>query len=275
MSNKNTFKKLYSKKFNKKENYNKIIDSIERDNIKFKSKKLILVPICLTVIVFVAIINFNNKSIDKLLNNQLPDNTDKENNYVPLINATASIDVMFPKSLYEDAKYVAIVKIESIDGADTYNPVLDMYVLPYTYGKMKILKVIKGDIKEGSIVNFNRLGGRVTLEQWYNSMSKSEQEAFDKYNPTTVFEIPYKKVDYRFESDISVKSGKIYLVYFSEYSVRSEEEIEYGMRYFEYGLREVKNQKITDYSNIDLDKIEVLDNHSGKYERVSEVIEKY
>ncbi len=275
MSNKNTFKKLYSKKFNKKENYNKIIDSIERDNIKFKSKKLIFVPICLTVIVFVGIINFNNKSIDKLLNNQFPDNTDKENNYVPLMNTIASMDVMLPESLYEDAKYVAIVKIESIDGADTYNHVLDMYVLPYTYGKMKILKVIKGDIKEGSIVNFNRLGGRVTLEQWYNSMSKSEQEVFDKYNPTTVFKIPYEKVDYRFESDISVKSGKIYLVYFSEYSVRLDEETEYGIRYFEYGLREVKNQKITDYSNIDLDKIEVLDNHSGKYERVSEVIEKY
>ncbi len=280
MSNKKVFKKLYSKKFNKEENYNIIINNIERDSVKIKkSNKLILVPICLIAIACIGIMNFNNNSTDKLLNNnsnnkdKTGNNANEENHNVQFIKGMSSMDAMLPKSLYKDSEYVAIVKIESIDGADTYNSVLDEYVLPYTYGKMRILKVIKGDIKVGSIVNFNRLGGRVTLEQWYNCMTKLKQEKFDNYQP--ILERPYEEVDYSFESDISIESEKVYLAYFSEYVVRIEDENSYELQFFEYGLREVKNQKITDYSNIDLDKIEVLDNHSGEYEKLSSVIEKY
>lgn len=65
MSNKKIFKKLYSKKINKNNNYEKIIDYIESNNTKKKNNlfKLTLVPTCLIAIICSVLI-FNEKDKD-------------------------------------------------------------------------------------------------------------------------------------------------------------------------------------------------------------------
>lgn len=66
MSNKKIFKKLYSEKINKDDNYKMILKSIERNNIKMKKNivKWISVPACLIVVICgVVFLNKNNDDI--------------------------------------------------------------------------------------------------------------------------------------------------------------------------------------------------------------------
>lgn len=91
MSNKRLFKKIYSKKINKEDNYNTIIQCIENKNRKFIWKK-VLVPVSCSLVVFgIILININqNKNsfksseqiedIDDIyINNNLYTNTNNGN----------------------------------------------------------------------------------------------------------------------------------------------------------------------------------------------------
>lgn len=66
MSNKKIFKKLYSEKINKDDNYKMILKSIERNNIKMKKNivKWISVPACLIIVICgVVFLNKDNNDI--------------------------------------------------------------------------------------------------------------------------------------------------------------------------------------------------------------------
>lgn len=74
MSNKKTFKKLYSKKINKNCNYETIIDYIERNNMKRKNNLsiLTLVPTCLIAIVCAFLVfDKNDNNITLKPNNSM------------------------------------------------------------------------------------------------------------------------------------------------------------------------------------------------------------
>ena len=73
MSNKKIFKKLYSKKINKKDNYKKILDYIECNDIKSKNNifKFTLVPTCLIIVVCGFLIFDKNNKIAFEPNNSM------------------------------------------------------------------------------------------------------------------------------------------------------------------------------------------------------------
>lgn len=79
MSNRDVFKKMYNTKVNKKENYQKILNNIDKDFSKEKHFKWKLIPICL-VICLCTVIGFS--TLNKKSNNF----NKKKNNYDIHIN---------------------------------------------------------------------------------------------------------------------------------------------------------------------------------------------
>lgn len=104
MSNKKIFKKLYSKKINKGDNYKTILKSIERDNIKMKKDiiKWISVPACLIIVICGVV--FLNKD-DNIIYKPSDPIISGEKKYEIYINSVES-----NKGL---AKFDADVKIEN------------------------------------------------------------------------------------------------------------------------------------------------------------------
>ena len=117
MSNKKIFKKLYSKKINKDDNYREIIRRIENKNKKYSMYKKILVPVCSLVLIFVLIsINVNekgdsfnsnidmNKDFDLYINN----NSNKNS-----VTSTFSSDYMYNIDDYKkvDIDYEKLIQL--------------------------------------------------------------------------------------------------------------------------------------------------------------------
>jgi len=60
MSNKKLFKKIYFEKINKEENYKAILNNIENNNYKKMKWELAIIPICLILIIGIALFKNNN-----------------------------------------------------------------------------------------------------------------------------------------------------------------------------------------------------------------------
>lgn len=89
------------------------------------------------------------------------------------------IDLSNTSAIYDAAKYIVIATIQSIDGGSNEDLVDGGYVYPYTYGTLSIDKSYKGDLQEGTMVNYTRMGGIIPYSKWYDSLYKSEQEKHD------------------------------------------------------------------------------------------------
>ena len=128
MSNKKIFKKLYSKKINKDDNYREIIRRIENNNKKYSMYKKILVPVCSLVLIFVLIsINVNekgdsfnsnidmNKDFDLYINN----NSNKNS-----VTSTFSSDYVYDNDDYKkvDIDYEKLIRLSD------YNFLVDLNI---------------------------------------------------------------------------------------------------------------------------------------------------
>ena len=118
MSNKRLFKKIYSKKINKEDNYNTIIKCIENKNRKFIWKK-VLVPVGCSLVVFgIILININQnknsfksseqiKDIDDIyINNNLYTNTNNGN----IVTSFSSNDMIGDDVKKIDIDYEILIK---------------------------------------------------------------------------------------------------------------------------------------------------------------------
>lgn len=106
MSNKKIFKELYSKKINKDNNYQIILERIEKDNIKKSILKKTLIPITSILIFFTLIyINVNEKSNSSMINvttsNQNSD-YDMYKNENASNEFTSDIDIQIIDTNYEE-----------------------------------------------------------------------------------------------------------------------------------------------------------------------------
>lgn len=88
MSNKDVFKELYSKKLNKEKNYNKIVETIERENRSMnKYVKWAFVPMCLVAVICgVMVFGGNNHSLKSPNKEVDKPYVDKNNNVILNIN---------------------------------------------------------------------------------------------------------------------------------------------------------------------------------------------
>lgn len=86
-------------------------------------------------------------------------------------------DAKDPYYGYTRVPVVARVHIDSIDGGRAFSPISDQYIFPQTIGKMTVRDVYKGDVKPGDQVNYSRVGGTVTFDEYWSSLNQQQRDS--------------------------------------------------------------------------------------------------
>ncbi|MCD4850243.1 hypothetical protein LN996_05425 [Arthrobacter sp. AK01] len=166
--------------------------------------------------------------------------------------------------LYGFNKYpiVARIHVESISDGRTFSPITNQYVFPQTVGKMTVREAYKGDIVPGAQVNYSRVGGTVTYDEYWNSLNKAQQEKILKLNggtkPTDAKFIRAKITD-----DVDVEAGKEYVALLMPQTGQDGQLSEYSVQGYQYGLREVRGNGA---------QTTVLNNETHEWERLDSFV---
>lgn len=214
--------------------------------------------------------NYNNESIINDNNRYEINNEEKS-----ILNITTNLelahDLTDSKVLTDTFMYIALIKIDSIDGVDNYDPIINQYVLPYTYGKSTVLKVLKGNINQKQI-GFRRLGGKICFEKWLEGedaskkiMKIKEESGLKNIKNDNII------VNSTIADDIEVEKEKIYLA-FLEYDTSLNKENEYWIGGVQYGLREVQQSNTLLNRNDNIGNLIVKDNTTGNWITLSDVV---
>jgi hypothetical protein len=164
---------------------------------------------------------------------------------------------------YNKLPVVALVYIDSIDGGRNYSPIFEQFVYPQTFGKMTVLEVYKGDIKPGEQLNYARLGGIITFEEYWNGLSEAQKNKI-LYQNKGIKPTEKKYVQEKFLGDIDIETDKNYIVFLKPHTSKDGKHQEYFIDGMQYGLREAKGY--VDGSDA---KMTVLNNETGEWESPS------
>lgn len=239
-----------------------------------KNKKIIYIFIMLMLFAFVALgYNSSNQQLDDK-ENELGGITIDEKSQI--INVLSSGDTLYkisdPKVMEELSDYVAIVKIDSIDGANNVNRKTGKYVSTYTYGKATILKMLKGDIISSNI-GYTRSGGKISYNQWVKGQASPEKlQKLLENGDNKFIDINKVKVYDKFSGDIDIEVGKIYLVYMY-YEPTFNADNEFVIHGYQYGMREVKIDSESKENLNNIADVKIKNNDTGKWENLSTIID--
>lgn len=161
-------------------------------------------------------------------------------------------------SLNEHHDTIALVEITEVEGCSNFNQKLQTYVDIFTYGKAKVKDVYKGNLKAGETIDFTRLGGQIPYSEWKKGLNERQLQRIQEEEYTAVIS--------KYDHDIDVEKGKTYLVFLDH--TTSQNENEYAITGFAYGMREVKDSGTLTKSSDVL----VKNNITGEYEALSEVV---
>ena len=204
----------------------------------------------------------SNVNEEKVYKNAYLDYEDIEEIYT---NADlVGINIEDSSEIYKAAKYIVIATVESIDGGSNKNLITGEYVYPYTYGTIFIDKVYKGDIEEGSTLNYIRSGGIISYQDWYDSLSQAKKDKHDYLSKG----VNPKYVKSMFNDDIDIEPGKTYLMYMEDANSRSNNE--YMIAAWQAGLREVSG--LESMTSDGYSSLKVLNNYTGEYESLDDVL---
>lgn len=151
---------------------------------------------------------------------------------------------------YNKLPVVALVRIDTIDGGRNYSPVFGQYVYPQTVGKMTVLDVYKGDVVSGQTLNYSRLGGIVSYDDYWSGLNPEQRDKITYLNngkkPSDK-----KYVQKKFSEDIDIEVGKKYLVFLLPQDYKDGSGKEYFIDGAQHGLREAKGngKDITVFNN--------------------------
>ena len=238
-----------------------------------KNKKILYIFIILML--FVSVVcgyGFSNRQYD-VKENELGEIIIDEDSQI--INVISSGDTLYnlsdPNVMQDLSDYVALVKIDSIDGADNVNKKTGNYVSTYTYGKATILKMLKGNIASRTI-GYTRSGGKILYSQWVKGQASPEKikKLVESTNNKSI-DINNVKVYDKFSGDIDLEVGKIYLVYmYHEPTFNNDNE--FVIHGFQYGMREAKMDSISENTLNNVSDIKIKNNDTGKWENLSTII---
>ena len=239
-----------------------------------RNKKIIYIFVILMLFVSVVFgYNFFNQQLDGK-ENELGGITIDEKSQI--INVLSSGDTLYkisdPKVMEELSDYVAIVKIDSIDGANNVNKKTGKYVSTYTYGKATILKMLKGDIISKNI-GYTRSGGKISYNQWVKGQASPEklQKLLESGDNKSI-DINKVKVYDKFSGDIDIEVGKTYLVYmYHEPTFNANNE--FVIHGYQYGMREIKIDSESKENLNNVADIKIKNNDTGKWENLSTIID--
>ena len=165
--------------------------------------------------------------------------------------------------IYKRFPAVALVSIESIDGGDNINQTTNEYTYLFTYGKMKILAVYKGDLQVNATIGYTRMGGIIPFDQYYASLYPEQQSKIDR----NMKDDKPEYVEKMFEDDIQIEAGKADLVYLAP---ENDYEIDglpvYSIGGWEGGLREIQGNPKAKTG------VKVYNNYTGELDTLNEIL---
>jgi len=226
-------------------------------------KKLIISSLILGVI---TIFVFNNK----LYSTKDIDKNNEKNILYDKASAQFLYDYSDKKVIEEISDFIAIIRVDSIDGVSNINAKVNENCYPFTYGKATVLKNLKGNIAQDSI-SFARSGGILEFDKWIDGEDNPDK-ILQLINTDDTKNI---LVQSKFEGDIDIELGKIYLVYMMK-NEDFNEDIDFIINGVQYGLREVDLQN-SNYrkTRSTTENIKVKNNDTGKWESINEVLSLY
>lgn len=146
-----------------------------------------------------------------------------------------------------------------------------------TKAELEILDVLKGDLKEKSVI-IKKLGGRMKYKEYLKG-SKTLREKI-KNNPEmkmTEEEEEKEYVEYVPQNDVLLEEGKTYLFYLT----KDKEDGIYGVEFLQYGSRELEKiskktmlKAVSGFNKTNKINgvVRVKNNDTGKYENIEDVI---
>ena len=172
--------------------------------------------------------------------------------------------------LSELSDYIAIIRVDSVDGVTNINRKLNKpVIMPFTYGNASVLQVIKGSVPDE--ISYIRSGGMMTYDKWVEGQNNPDKLKALKAD-SDLADIPPEDilVDCNMENDINIEVGKIYLAFMCR-NDSSNFENEYVIQGFQYGLRELQepNSAAAAQSAVEL---KVKNNMTGAWESIGDIV---
>lgn len=173
-----------------------------------------------------------------------------------------------PAKMLNDSDDVVLAYVGSLMGASMkYNSVFG-----YTYGKMKVVKNLYGNLGEGTEIDFAKPGCVISSTEWEAAQPEeaNAKRAFLREKSSAVNTPNY--YDLLIEKDIHIEPGKIYLVYLKYNQGMAKYEV-VGL---ENGLRETNmDSKIKTLTSDTTKGITIRNNATMQNESLEDYISKY
>ena len=194
------------------------------------------------------------------------------------IDSDNVIDISDVPALRDFVSNVFIAKVESIDGCSTTIGNGRFSPIPAEYGKMRVLRNIKGSV-DGESISYYRAGGIISIAEYEKDAPAEMVANEEKHRKASGNENIDKNANFyewKEDGDIDIEVGKTY-IFFAMYN---EETGYYNILGAQYGSRERSseandgNGKIS-MNALDKDELKLKNNDSGKYESLKEFIDKY
>lgn len=186
MKNKEIFKELYSKKINKKQNYQDIIRQIEKGNKLSMNRmlKYAVIPLCLVLSIYIGIV-ISDKEIFK----------SKE-------NIVGNIKVYAYQTIEETSEKRELkenIKLE----LSKYNKAMSSVPGYPIFFKLENIDYINIVIENGDIYDYNRTTGKVTKLEKNQQLNTDKTLYFNVDENTKIKMIGIKKKETVFEKNIT------------------------------------------------------------------------
>lgn len=251
-------------------------------------KKGIIISIIgiLCIVIILSISFFTNSEKNKLLATE-----NKYSNTIDLVQKTENnnyneknivlslesdldyaLDVSDNQIRRENAEYIIIGRLNSIDGSTNYNEKQNEYTAIFTYGQIDVISVLQGDIKNSKIP-FIRLGGEISFSEYEKGLTERQKEKTELVSSLSEDEKETSYVYYSPSGDIKLEEGKYYLMYMN-YNADYDK---YMCTYMQYGTREVDSNSLNNVQTIseidnNTSEIKVKNNDTGEWENLSDVL---
>ena len=167
--------------------------------------------------------------------------------------------------------------MDSIDGCSTTVGSGEFSPVPEEYGKISVIKSIKGEIKNKSI-KYARPGGVISVaeyEKYAPEEAAKNEEENRKASGKENFDKNRSFYEMRHDGDIKIEIGKIYLFF----AMFNRETGYYFIFGDQYGSRKISGMSGDDkkafIKSLDKDELKLRDNDTGKNESLKNFIEKY
>lgn len=173
-----------------------------------------------------------------------------------------------PEYMLKKSDIVALVTIVSIDGAS-----MDYSVFGRTFGKMLVNNVFWGDISEGSLVEYLKPGGTVTIEEYdkYDIPEAVKKRDYLYQQSGTAIDKENSYLTIKIEDDIIIEQGKTYLAYLKY----KEKYNKYEIVGLQNGLREVNIEQKSRVMSQDynVNKLKIKNNNTREWEALDNYIQ--